>query len=523
MRPSLTALVRWLDEHRWGMAFGVAGVALVLQRLAALDGAPQPMYNDEAAFGYDAWAVANHGVDMHGNSWPLFFESFRDYKSPIYFYVLMPLIRVLGLTPAVDRLPAALSGIAVCALLALAAHRITRSRGVALLVLLTAAVEPWLVVENRLAFDVNMVVLCVAGAIWAVSHAAENRPVWFFAAGLWLAASVFAYQTGRVFGPMLFVAIALSFGVPLNRFRWWILAALPLIAAYLVLLPWSINHPGALGARFTSVGITSGHPSPLTVVQRFVNNYIQYWSPPFLATHGDANLRHDTGFGGELLLVTLPAILLGIAVCLKRWREPLPRFTLLGLALAPVPAALSLEGTPHSIRAAVMLPFLVLASAFGWQRILPFLQCRRVVAGMLAVVAVVEGVAFFNDMYHYWPQRSALAFEAGLGPAVVQAQRLAGGHEVMLSDRFEAPFIFAYFWLQPDPHAVAQHGLAALHMRQGTPASATPGDIMVVAPGEKPPSGSTLLWQATITIDSPVDLFGRPSQGTLVVASVWRR
>jgi hypothetical protein len=324
---------------------------------------------------------------------------------------------------------------------------------------------------------------------------------------------------------MLFVVIAVSFGVARRpRFRWWVVSALPILVAYLVLLPYAIDNPGSLSSRFTSVGVLSGHASLPTAIARFCNNYIQYWGAPFLATHGDANLRHNSGYGGELLIVTLPAILLGIGICVRRWREPMPRFALLGLILSPVPASLTLEGTPHAVRGAIMLPFLLLMSIYGWQRIVPALATRRTAAAVLAVAAAVEAGVFFNDLYHYWPQRSALWFEAGLGPAIAQAHQIAGGsHEIVVSDRFEAPYIFVYFELRPDPHLIDRAGPQALGVRIGNPSSAAAGDIIVVSPFEHAPPGAQLLWQYTMTIDSPVDQFGQPSQRQLVTASVWRR
>jgi hypothetical protein len=296
------------------------------------------------------------------------------------------------------------------------------------------------------------------------------------------------------------------------------------IAADALLYAWATLHAGALTARFDVVGILSDHPSALTVVRRFAGNYIQYWSPSFLATHGDSNLRHNTGFGGELLLVTLPAVLLGIAVCVRRWREPLPRFTLLGLLLAPVPAALTMDGTPHSLRAAVMLPFLLLASVYGWERLVALLRTRRVATALLGVVAVVEVGAFFVDAVHYWPQRSATWFEAGLGPAIVVAHALASGaHTVVVSNRFEAPAVVVEFWLRPDPRSIPAEQPEVMGVRVADLGTAKPGDIMVVSPYDAPPQGATLLHQETVTVDQPVDQVGRPSQSTLVIASVWRR
>jgi 4-amino-4-deoxy-L-arabinose transferase-like glycosyltransferase len=519
------ALWAWLRAHPWPVAFGIAGAAIVAQRLVALDSVPDGLYADEAAFGYNAWAVATTGVDEHGHSWPLFFQSFDDWKSPAYIYALAPLTRVLGLTPAVVRLPAALCGIAVCALLALAAYRLTRSRPVALLVLLTAAVEPWLVVQNRVGFDVSVLVLCIAGAIWALSHAAEGRnKAWFAVAGLWAAVAVYAYTTGRLVGLLLLVSIAAAFALPWRRFNGYWLSAVPVVAAYGILLAWSRAHQDALTARYNVVGILADHPSLLTALHRVANNYIQYWGAPFLATQGDTNLRHNTGYGGELLIVTLPAIIAGIVVCIRRWREPMPRFILVGLLLSPLPAALTMDGTPHALRAAVMLPFLLIASAYGWQALLPLLTRRRAVTVAALAVALVESVVFFNDMYHYWPQRAAPWFEAGLGPAIVRAHEIAGTqHRVVLSDRFEAPYIAPLFWLQIDPRQYQLHGTEAAGVRIADLASAQPGDIMVVSPYDTVPAGATLLLQETVTVDLPADQVFQPSQTTSVVASVWRR
>lgn len=517
------AAVPWIRAHRWPLAFGGVALLLVVQRLVALDSVPQGLYADEAAIGYNAWAVAHSGIDEHGHSWPLFFQSFDDYKSPIYFYALVPLARFLGLTPAVARFPAALSGILVCAMLSLAAYRITRSRPVALLVLATAAVEPWLVVENRLAFDVNMSVFFVAATLLCISFAVDGGARWFALAGLCIAGVIYGYQTGRLFGGLLWLGVALSFGLPLRRFRMWWLSAVPMAAAYAIMLSWSVTHANALTARFSAVGVLSDSPGAFTLIGRVVSNYGAYWGAPFLATHGDHNQRHATGFGGELLIVTLPAILIGIAVCLRRRGDPLARLLVIGLLLAPLPAALTMEGTPHSVRAALMVPFLVLASAYGWQAMLPYLRDRRLVAGVLVAASVVEAGAFFRDMYKFWPERSALWFEAGLGPAVLRAHQLAQGHEVVISDGFEAAYIAPYFWWKPDPHVVAGGGPAAIGVRVGNVGSAAPGDIIVVGPFDDPPRGAQLLEEELVTVELPYDQVETETTRTEVAASVWRR
>jgi hypothetical protein len=47
---------------------------------------PPSLYWDEAAAGYNAKAIVETGKDEYGHPWPLFFQSFEDYKLPGYIY-----------------------------------------------------------------------------------------------------------------------------------------------------------------------------------------------------------------------------------------------------------------------------------------------------------------------------------------------------------------------------------------------------------------------------------------------------
>jgi hypothetical protein len=135
-------VIALLRRHPWRVGFGAAVAGVAALHLGGLDTAPPGLYNDEASVGYNAWAIAHGGVDEHGASWPLFFQAFGEYKGPVAIYMLAPLLRVLPLTPYVVRLPAALTGIAIAVVAGLIAFRVTRSRPVAMLTPLTAAVEP---------------------------------------------------------------------------------------------------------------------------------------------------------------------------------------------------------------------------------------------------------------------------------------------------------------------------------------------------------------------------------------------
>jgi 4-amino-4-deoxy-L-arabinose transferase-like glycosyltransferase len=518
-----------LGAHRWAVAFGVLSLLLVALRLSGLDSSPPGLYNDEASIGYNAWAIAHYGVDEHGARFPLFFEAFGEYKNPVYIYALAPFTWVLPLSPALVRLPAALFGLVVCGAAAMLAWQLTRSRLVALLVLATAGVTPWLVQESRLGFEVVSAVALLMLALWLLARGRDDDRVrWSVGAGVMLGLSVFAYTTARAFGVGMVVVLMLSALIPpVKQALRWAWALPPILVAYVVLLLNALQHPGALTARYSVIGIGYDNPGLLTLVSRFCANYVTYWGFPFLVTHGDLNPRHNTQFGGMLAVVTIPAIVVGAAVCLRRFRiDPFCRLLVLGALLAPAPAALTAEGTPHSLRAVLMLPFLIAFSVYGWHTLTRAVAVRRLVALALAAAVCVEAGGYFYDMYVEYPGRALTAFDTGEGPAIERAAGLAGGeHQVLVSTSLDVPYIQALFYLRPDPNAYARDGLAALHLRV-EPADviatdARPGDLMVLGPADPLPPGAHIVFADRRTASTgPLQVYQPPSVAvTLVVVA----
>jgi hypothetical protein len=527
---SLPARRGGLLARPWTLAFAAVALVLVALHLADLGGSPPGLYNDEAAIGYNAWAVAHYGIDEHGTRLPLFFQSFGEYKNPVYIYALAPFTWVLPLTPYVVRLPAALFGMATCAAAALLAWELTRSRRVTLLALVTAGIEPWLVQESRLGFEVISMVAVLMLALWFLARAhRDDSAGWFAWAGVALALSVLAYTTGRIFGLIMMVIVAASYLTPgVRRSLQWLWMLPSMVVVCIALLTYSAGNPGALTARFNSVSIGWDHPGLGTVIGRFTSNYVTYWGFPFLTTHGDLNLRHNTGFGGMLLVTTVPAIVLGAAICVRRFRhDAFCRMLVLGVLAAPAPAAATAEATPHSLRAALMLPFLLAFSVYGWQALVQVLTTRRLVALALAGAVCVEAGGFFYDLYVQYPGRALGYFDAGQGEAIATAAQLAGGHEVYLSNSLDAPYIQALFHLRPDPNAYVRNGLDVLHMRVADAAAiaadAQPGDYMVLMPGDPLPSGAQVVLVEQQTVGNGPTQIYQPDSRVVQLAVVARR
>ncbi|MEK7504094.1 MAG: glycosyltransferase family 39 protein, partial [Patescibacteria group bacterium] len=100
------------------------------------------MNADEAALGYNAYSLLTTGRDEHGHAWPINLESFGDFKPAGYAYMLIPFVKVLGLTELAVRLPSALFGIlGVLGIYLLTKELFNRQTGQ--LAALMLAISPW--------------------------------------------------------------------------------------------------------------------------------------------------------------------------------------------------------------------------------------------------------------------------------------------------------------------------------------------------------------------------------------------
>lgn len=474
----------------------VAGVVALY--FAGLGTVPPGPYLDEASIGYNAWTIAHYGVDQYGNHVPLFFVDFGDYKGPIATYLTVPFVWLFGTTVAAVRTPSTLAGIAVVLVAGVLAHRVTRSRGVALATVALTALQPWVLLQSHTMMEGNvLLMLCVMLACWCVAEALQRERAarWWTAAGAALGVAVFAYTIGRLLA-LLLASAAVASGFRSGR-RNMLRFLFPLSVAYEVLLAATLANPAVLLARFQAAGLLSDHPSLLTAAGRFARNYIAYFDPSFLVVSGDGNYRQTTGFGGVILAATLPLMLAGLVRLLMRWRQPWSRFVLLGAVLSPIPAALTLQA-PHALRGAGLFPFLVVLMIEGIAWAHSLLGSRRVLAAALTGAVALTATPYFVDFFTSYPARAAVAFEAGEGHALATAYARArdSGHSLYLSTSIGQPAMQLMFAVDAPPPQDAFLERAGIHVvsTRAQLDRARSGDVLALGSTDRPPDASRLLF-----------------------------
>src|SRR3954463_10338085 len=113
---------------------------------------PPGFYIDESSIAYNAHLISQTGREEYGESWPLYFRAFGDYKNPTYVYLLAAVFRVTGTSITAARWLSAVLGAAAALLLGLLVLRLTRSVEAGMVVACSALLTPWLYECSRLVF-----------------------------------------------------------------------------------------------------------------------------------------------------------------------------------------------------------------------------------------------------------------------------------------------------------------------------------------------------------------------------------
>src|SRR3989338_5694003 len=95
----------------WKIGLGIIILLAAFLRFYQLGQNPPSLTWDEAAWGYNAYAIGIDGRDEFGRFLPLdYLESFGDFKPPVYAYLAIIPIKLFGLNEFAVRFPSAFFG-----------------------------------------------------------------------------------------------------------------------------------------------------------------------------------------------------------------------------------------------------------------------------------------------------------------------------------------------------------------------------------------------------------------------------
>ena len=391
-------------------------------RFAWLESSPTGFWIDESRSALHALCLAQTGHDGDGKPWPLFSDAFGGGQHPLLLTGFNTLwTRLAGSSIAAVRATSAIFVVLTCLGLFVLARglldlldRLGASRDelddlrcFPWLVLLAALLSPWSFQYSRIAWEGPLAPALLVWALAAVVRTRTHRAwVWPVLGGAAAGVAMTAYPPLRITTPLVLVAATWVLAATIPRWparRAFLLraavGALALAAAFAP-VAWPMLH-GGLSSRTTDIAVFT--PAYLDgnrgssgrwwfLLRTVLDNLAVHLRPSYLFLTGDANLRHSPRLVGQLSPVDSLCALLALWFIVRRsvWPrrlEPGPptvplaaralvviaALAVVGAGFGTLPAALTWDSLPHSLRSIGAWPFVALFSgavlAYAWRRV----------------------------------------------------------------------------------------------------------------------------------------------------------
>ena len=336
-------------------------------RLVSLADYPIYFFCDEAIHGTIAEDLLEAGLrDPEGVLLPAFFRNVEKYNLGLSIYVHAVGVWLFGSSVFVLRAVSVLVGTLAVVATGLALRLVLEARLWWVAPLALAGFPAWFL-HSRTAFETAMMVGFFAAFLLCYLLYRTASPWWSLPALVFGAATFYSYSNGQ--GVTAFCALALlasdcRYHLELVRRRPKVMAV-AVVVALLLASPYLrfrfVLHPEMVDEHFRNLNSYLVMDLPLQEkVERYVHNYLGGIDPGYWFFEDvDELVRHRMKGYGHLPVWTMPLIVIGVGVCLWRWRSPPYRVILIAVLAAPFSA--SMVGLRITRLLAMMVPAAMLA------------------------------------------------------------------------------------------------------------------------------------------------------------------
>lgn len=174
---------------------------------------PNGIHCDEAGMTYDAYCIANYGVDRFLNKFPVYFINYGDGQNALYTYLTAILIKIFGkYNLVIIRIPALiLSMIEVCFCYLIVSEFFSKKSSLFFMLLVT--IQPWHIMKSRWgleSFILSPMQLISTYTLIKAVKSNKKRIIKYFIAGTMFGLTLYTYAVSYITIP-LFLLIMLIY------------------------------------------------------------------------------------------------------------------------------------------------------------------------------------------------------------------------------------------------------------------------------------------------------------------------
>jgi len=398
-------------------------------RFYKLGEVPSGFYQDESAIGYNAYSIVKTGKDEHGQSFPLYFKSFGDYKMPVYIYTTALSIQIFGLNEFAVRFPSAFFGFLTVIVFYFFVKELTKNRLLSIISTAFLAISPWHLHYSRATFEVSIsLFLFVLGGLFLYKSFYSKTRFAFLLGTVCFIISFYSYNLTRLLAPVLyflflicnksqakqvskkerlltilvssilfipFVATLFQSGGIASAKGTLIFSSKAVQAPFLEFRSYFVDFQPLIAKLFFST-------LPLTTWQ-YLQNVVSSFDPPFFFVFGSPHGNHGIGNVGQLYLFQFPLMIMGmIAIILEkpRWSK----FFILWALVSIFVVSLTRE-VPHATRSFFLIvPFEIFSGLGALSLLAWFTNIKKlrykIGAFVLCAALVIYNIVFYFASYY---------------------------------------------------------------------------------------------------------------------------
>ena len=470
---------KFFHKNKIIIVLGLIVIIAAFFRFWCLTQNPLGFSADEATIGYNAYSILKTGADEYGIRFPLAFKAFSDYQAPLYTYLTVPSIAVLGLNEFAVRLPSAVFGILTVITVYFLCLEIFKNSTIGLSAAFLLAISPFHVFFSRGAWQANLATFLITLGFYLFAiglRSGKYLPLSVLA----FLASLYSYQSPRLVVPIIGISLVLLYWKVLWKKKKALFASFVLGLIFFIPILFMLSSTAGQ-ARFKGVSVFSDlgpvnqinslrgeHSNPNGVValifhnkvQTFsiivAENYLKHFSPDFLFFTGDSVGRQNIPGMGVLYLFDVLLLPAGLALMVKKEWFSKSKVILIWLIFAPLASAFTFQ-TPNALRAANMSVPLAIVSGFGAYSFFEFISSKRFLVKLLSFLLVLAVGLFFvlrflNLYFVHLPQKYGLEWEYGFNEMISYINQNKEKHQkIIITNRYDQPYILTLFYLKYDP------------------------------------------------------------------------
>ncbi len=458
---------------------------------------PVGFHRDEAFLAYNAYSILKTGKDMSGNVLPVHLQSF--FWSPAgYSYASIPFISIFGLSEFSARFASALFGtlsivltfflVRLLLLIELnikdtaqkLAGELRNTDAISLLSAGVLAISPWHINASRIGIEITLVVLLLICATLLFLYSIRSKSlVYLIFSVVMFALTYTVYQAPRAFVPFIFPLLVYLYRKHIAK-RYLVFSGILYVLCIVLPLLFIIKSP-ILSLRIQSLSVFKSPHAQLKVDEairedggkfvpskftrllhnkaigygnEIINNYVSHFSFDFLFRDKALPTRMTIFGAGNLYMVELIFILLGIYIIVTR-RSRYHLLIGLWILIAPIGSALTYDDVPNMQRTLLMQPALSILIAFGIYALCEKMRSVKylmVPMLFLTIVYLFNMVQYLDAYYIHQPIQSAQFRNAGYSELVSEIAKQKDTYKkIIITNAESAPSVFFLFFTAYDP------------------------------------------------------------------------